>query len=208
VAATLLLVPAGCGGDEEDEAPRLDPAAVVAAVEANVDATSFCTPDQLGLAPGESVTCPAVAKTETGPVKGDLVLTREGDEEELAYELTMSGPGGSSAAGGSFAITEEGLPADGDEPAAGGGSALEQELSEKLDGADVSCSGGGKPPGKNESVTCEAEGENEDGEAFTGKITVRGSASAGAIGAQYTYEATLDKEDGGTSFKGGVFSLD
>jgi hypothetical protein len=204
LAAAMLLALSGCGGDDEDEAPPLDPAAVVAAVEANVEATSFCTPDQLALKPGESVTCPVASTLEDGPVEGDLVLTREGDEEELSYELTMSGPGGNRAAAGSFLI------GGGDEGVGvgpGTGSALERELSEKLDGAEVSCDRE-KPPAGGKTVTCTASGEDEDGVAFDGVVTVRSSPEAGVIGASYSYEASLEKEGGGTRFKGGVFSLD
>ena len=204
-AAALLLALGGCGGDD-DEAPPLDPAAVVAAVEANVDATNFCTPDQLALAPGESVTCPAAATLEDGPVEGDLVLTREGDEEVLTYELSMTGPGGNKFGGGSFAVSGGGGVSGGIEGI--DGSSLEQELSEKLDGAEVSCLGAGKPPGKGETVSCTASGEDEEGEAFEGEVTVKPSPEAGVIGAEYSYEASLEKEGGGTRFSGGVFSLD
>jgi hypothetical protein len=195
----------GSCGDSDEEAPPLDPAAVIAAVQENVDATNFCTPDQLALEPGESVTCPAASSTDRGPVEGDLVLTREGEEEELTYELSLSGPGGTSAGAGSFSVTAEGLPA-GDGSAAATGSALERRLSESLDGAEVSCDSR-RPPAKGESVTCTARGTDEDGEAFEGRVTVRRSPGAQAVGAEYSYEATLEKEGGGTRFSGGIFSL-
>lgn len=207
--ALAALVGAACGGDDGSEAEPLDPDAVIAAVEENVDATSFCTPDQLALEPGDAVTCPAAAQLEDGPVEGDLVLTREGEEEELSYELSMSGPGGNKAGAGSFAVESEDASssADAGEVPSGGGSPLEQALAERLDGAEVSCERA-KPPVKGETVSCTAAGEDEEGVAYEGELTVRRSTEAEAVGSQYTYEATLEKEDGGTRYSGGVFSLD
>ena len=203
------LIGAGCGGDDESDAEPLDPAAVIAAVEENVDATNFCTPDQLALEPGDSVTCPVAAQLEDGPVEGDLVLTREGDTDELTYELSMSGPGGNTAGGGSFAVDgeESSSSADGTDEPSGGGTPLEQALAERLDGAEVSCERA-QPPAKGETVSCTATGEDEEGVAYEGELTVRRSTEAEAVGSQYTYEATLEKEDGGTRYSGGFFSVD
>ena len=206
LSLTVVLAVAGCGGDDAEE-PPLDPAAVVAAVTANVDATNFCTPDQLALGPGESVTCPAAAELENGPVEGDLVLTREGDTEELKYELSMSGPGGNKAAGGTFPVSGEGEAVSGGIEETAGGSPLERALAERLDGAEVSCTPD-KPPAKGETVTCTAAGEDDESVAYEGEVTVKPSTEAGAIGAEFSYEATLEKEDGGTRFSVGVFSVD
>jgi hypothetical protein len=200
----MALALAGCGGDGGDETAPLDPDAVRAAVEDNVEVTQFCEPDQLALEPGESVTCPAIGRTDDGLVEGDLELRRESDEQELTYEVSMTGPGGNKVGGGTFTV-------DGDE--AGGtatvaaGSPLERHLSESLDGAEIDCSSEA-PPAKGETVTCTASGEDEDGEAFDGEVTVQRSEDAGASGAPYAYEATLEKEGGGTRFSGGVFDLD
>jgi hypothetical protein len=206
LSAAVVLAVGACGGDDDDEAPPLDPAAVKAAIEEEIEVTQFCELGQLALASGEAVTCPAVTTTEKGLVEGDLVLTREGDEEELAYEISMSGPGGNKFGGGTINVTEEGPSTDDDEAVAGG-SPLERELSGSLDGAEVSCSPA-KPPAKGETVICTASGEDEDGEGFEGEVIVKPSPGAGAIGAEYSYEARLEKEGGGTRFTGGVFSLD
>jgi len=98
--AALALALAACGEKEEGPLP-LDPARVKAAVDTKAQLISFCEGDQLALEPDQSVTCPAVARNRKGVMQGDLTVARDGDStEEVAFELSLSGPGGRRAGGG------------------------------------------------------------------------------------------------------------
>ena len=97
ITATLLgalaLTVGACGEKQEGPFP-LDAASVKAAVDNKAAVTSSCELDQYALEPDSSITCPAVARTRTGPVKGQLMISREGETtDEVAYELSSrSGP--------------------------------------------------------------------------------------------------------------------
>jgi predicted small lipoprotein YifL len=98
--AALALTLAACGEKQEGPFP-LDAATVKAAVDNKAGVTSSCEFDQYALEPDSSITCPAVARTRKGLVKGQLVISREGETtDEVAYELSSpSGPVDLSRAG-------------------------------------------------------------------------------------------------------------
>lgn len=197
-AASVAL--AACGGDD---AEPLDGPAVKAAVSEHAEVTDFCEPEQLELGEDESVTCPAVGRTEDGLVEGDLTLTRNGDSQEVAYEISLSGPGGNKVGGGEFTV-DDSTTADATETGEESDSPIERALSEELDGAEVSCPPGRPPPARGERLVCRASGEGEDGVAFEGEVTVK---AAGVPAGRLAYGATFDKEDGGTSVKAGTIRL-
>jgi hypothetical protein len=192
---------AACG---DDAVTPLDAAAVKAAIKANAEVTDFCEAEQLELGEDESVTCPAVGRTENGPVEGDLELTREGDSQTVSYSISLSGPGGNQVGGGEFTVEEEGR-ADPTEAGDASATPIERALSEKLDGAEVSCPPDRPPPARGERLVCTARGEDEDGVAFEGEVTV---SAAGVPAGRLAYGTTLQQEDGGTRVRSGTLSLD